>query len=92
MMKASKEDRMATATKTTKKKAVFIYNAVGLDAWENRHGLENGTKVVKTQPFGCPKNGTMGHCYVASAETGAFIGLVLVNSLTATREKVEVAK
>jgi len=36
---------------------------------------------VKTQPYGCPKNGTMGHCFVADASTGEFYGLVLLASL-----------
>ena len=41
-----------------------------------------GTLVVKTSGGpGAPRNGTMGHTYVADAETGVFYGLVLTNSL-----------
>lgn len=41
-----------------------------------------GTLVVKCSGGVCaPKNGTMGHCYVKDAVTGAFYGLVLVKSL-----------
>ena len=63
----------------------FIYKPVGLDRIEDRHAgrLETGQKVVLTQPYGCPRNGTMGHCYIADAATGDFIGLVLINSLEA---------
>jgi len=62
--------------------AVYVYEPVGLDVWDRRkHQPEPGARVVKTQPHGCPKNGTMGFCYVADAETGKFYGLVLVNSL-----------
>lgn len=40
-----------------------------------------GERVRVIQPYGCPKNGTMGHCYVEHASTKEFIGLVLVSSL-----------
>jgi hypothetical protein len=65
---------------------VFIYQPVGLDAWEHK-GPEAGTKVVKVQPHGCPRNGTMGHAYIADAETGKFIGLRLLNSLQSSTPK-----
>lgn len=62
--------------------AVYEFQPVGMDVWDRgRLAPERGTRVVKTQPAGCPRNGTMGHCYIADAETGAFYGLVLVNSL-----------
>ena len=61
---------------------VFTFQPVGVDVWDRRaHQPEPGTRVVKVQPAGCPRNGTMGHCFVADAETGAFYGLVLVKSL-----------
>lgn len=64
-------------------KKVYRYEPVGLDLFDrNGYQPEPGALVVKTQPVGCPKNGTMGHCYVADAETGAFYGLVLLASLT----------
>lgn len=64
------------------RKTVYTFEPVGMDVFDRRaHQPERGTRVVKTQPYGCPKNGTMGHCYVEDAETGAFYGLVLENSL-----------
>lgn len=39
-----------------------------------------GSIVVKVQPFGCPRNGTMGHCYVEPVGGGRF-ALVMVKSL-----------
>jgi hypothetical protein len=59
----------------------FIFEPVGMDRWDLRAPVEVGQRVVKVQPPGCPRNGTMGHCFVADAESGAFLGLVLVRSL-----------
>jgi hypothetical protein len=60
----------------------YTFEPVGLDIYDRRGNQPRpGTIVVKTQPHGCPKNGTMGHCFVADAETGHFYGLVLENSL-----------
>jgi hypothetical protein len=62
---------------------VYTFKAVGFDSFAPHAGTPmNGTRVVKTQPKGCPKNGTMGHCYVADADSGRFLGLVLLNSLS----------
>jgi hypothetical protein len=70
----------------TKRGKVFTFQPVGFDLFDRRaHQPEPGTRVVKTQPFGTPKNGTMGHCYVEDAETGQFYGLVLLASLRAER-------
>jgi hypothetical protein len=64
----------------------YVFEPVGWDIFDRRaHQPEPGTIVVKTQPFGAPKNGTMGHCFVEDAETGEFYGLVLVNSLQPVR-------
>lgn len=61
---------------------VYVFQPVGLDLWSPHTGTPAaGTRVVKCQPYGCPRNGTMGHCYVEDATTGAFYGLVLENSL-----------
>lgn len=61
---------------------VYVYEPVGLDKYDRKpHQPEPGTLVRKTQPRGCPKNGTMGFCYVEDAHTGHFYGLVLLNSL-----------
>ena len=60
----------------------YIYQPVGLDIFDARpHQPKAGTLVVKCQPAGTPKNGTMGHCFIADAETDEFYGLVLVKSL-----------
>lgn len=65
------------------RKTVYVFEPVGCDIWDRRANQPSpGTEVVKTKVPGCPPNGTMGHCYVADAATGAFYGLVLVNSLT----------
>jgi len=64
------------------KKKIYVFNAVGLDIFDRRHrDLINGTRVIKVQPAGCPKNGTLGHCFIAHADSGHFIGLVLEKSL-----------
>jgi hypothetical protein len=59
----------------------YIYRPVGLDLFDRSHPEHVGQRVVLTQPAGCPRNGTMGHVFIAEADTGAFIGLVLRNSL-----------
>ena len=61
---------------------IFVFEAAGFDIFDRRaHKPKDGTLVVKTQPYGCPKNGTMGQCYIADAETGKFIGMVSQKSL-----------
>lgn len=44
----------------------------------------------KTQPAGCPPNGTMGQCFVQLVESGEFIGLVSKASLVKTGRTAEV--
>lgn len=66
-----------------KKVRVFKYDPVLFDRL-NVSLLEPGDLVVKTQPYGCPKNGAMGMCYVQDAESGEFKGMVMLNSLTPT--------
>jgi hypothetical protein len=62
----------------------YTFEPVGYDLFSpTGYAPKAGTVVVKTQPHGCPRNGTMGHCYVKDAETDEFYGLVLVNSLEA---------
>ena len=69
-------------TTDSRKEKRFRFEPVGLDVWDRRaHQPTPGTVVVKTQPHGCPPNGTMRHCYVADAQTGQFYGLVLTASL-----------
>jgi hypothetical protein len=69
------------ATKRVRTGTKYIYYPVLLDRVDGRTGLVPGTIVKVIQPYGCPKNGTMGHTYVGDAETGKFIGLVCCNSL-----------
>ena len=68
-----------------KRTRVYTYEPVGMDVWDRRaYQPERGTRVVKTQPYGTPRNGTMGQCYVQDADSGQFYGMVSVNSLKAT--------
>lgn len=63
-------------------KRTYTYEPVGFDLWApNKLAPPKGTRVVKTQPYFGPRNGTMGHCYIKDADTGEFYGLVLLNSL-----------
>jgi hypothetical protein len=68
----------------TKNKAVYRLEPGGLlDLTSARVMAYAGREVQKTQPFGCPANGTMGMCYVQTLE-GEFIGLVGLASLVKT--------
>lgn len=60
----------------------YRYEPVLFDAFTERPvPLAEGTLVRKVEMAGCPRNGTMGMCYVENAETGEFYGLVMVKSL-----------
>lgn len=73
----------------TKRSRVFVFEAVGWDVFDRRANTpENGTRVVKTQPYGTPRNGTMGMCFVKDADSGEVYGLVSLASLKATNEYV----
>jgi hypothetical protein len=66
----------------------FVFNPCGWDIVDRRDNQPSpGTVVKKVQPFGCPKNGTMGHCYVVPADgTGNQYGvLVSLSSLDPVR-------
>jgi hypothetical protein len=66
----------------TTKTRIYRYEPVLFDMFTKRAvEIPDGARLVKTQPFGCPKNGTMGMCYVEDADTGGFYGLVMLNSL-----------
>ena len=77
------EERKAKAAAKAKRSQKFVYDPVLMDRISPPAGrqIEAGTVVVKIQPWGCPKNGTMGMTYIGDAETGDFIGLVSLNSL-----------
>ncbi len=71
-----------SAMPKTKTPTTFVFEPVGWDLFApTALAPPKGTLVVKTQPSGCPKNGTMGHTYIADAKTGEFLGLVLLTSL-----------
>lgn len=73
-------NRFGKRTCTTTR--VYTFRATGADLWDRRsHTPADGTHVRKTQPHGCPRNGTMGMCYVEDAATGQFIGMVSESSL-----------
>lgn len=77
------QERAARDAARARKARRYIYRPVGADRWDARTNLTEGDTVVKIQPVGTPRNGTMGHCYVGDPETGAFIGLVQTASLVA---------
>jgi hypothetical protein len=61
---------------------VFQFKPVGFDLFDRRaHHPEPGTRVVLTQPAGCPRNGALGHVFIKDAASGAFYGLCLKASL-----------
>jgi len=63
-------------------KAVYVFEPTGIDLIDRRaHQPKPGTRVVKVQPAGCPRSGTMGHAWVADATTNQFYGIVLTRSL-----------
>ena len=60
----------------------YRFEANGYDRFHGYpHTPANGTIVHKTQPYGCPKNGTMGQVYIMDT-AGQFIGMVDQSSLT----------
>lgn len=63
-------------------KQVYRFEPNGWDTYApHQFTPKEGTLVRKVQPFGCPRNGTMGQCYVEDAVTGAFYGMVSEGSL-----------
>lgn len=77
------EERFLREQEARKRARKYRFEAVGFDRAEREAGRllpEDGELVVKTQPYGCPKNGTMGHAYISSLD-GEFYGLVLEASL-----------
>lgn len=71
----------------------FVFQPAGFDLFApTAHALAAGTVVVKVQPHGCPRNGTMGHTFVvpldaAAREAMAHPALVLLNSLVPMGDK-----
>lgn len=65
----------------------WTFKAVWLDRYDRDvRGISqypaDGTPVVVVQPHGCPKNGTMGHCYVSEVSDPRSLCLVAIASLT----------
>lgn len=68
--------------KREKKKTVYRFEPYGFDIFDRRSNQpEVGQLVVKVQPFGCPRNGTMGHCFVEPADGSGHFSLVCEQSL-----------
>ncbi len=68
--------------KTPRTGSTWAFEAAGFDVFHRMaHTPEDGTLVRVVQPSGCPKNGTMGQCYVERADNGEFIGMVSIASL-----------
>ena len=65
---------------------VYVYNPAGMDLWDARTDLKEGTMVRVINLPVCPRANVMGHCHVADPETGRFIGLVLTASLDSVQE------
>jgi hypothetical protein len=61
--------------------SVYTYEPVPMDRFSPACTAEAGQVVRVVNLPGCPKANTMGHCHVQDAETGAFLGLVVTNSL-----------
>jgi hypothetical protein len=71
-------------TEHAKRSEVYRYEPVFFDRINgpaNRPDLASGDLVVKVQPPGCPKNGTMGICYIGDKDTGELLGWVMEASL-----------
>ena len=66
-----------------KRKQTHTVHPVLFDRMNGLAHLE-GAEVHVIQPYGCPRNGTMGMTYVQHAESGEFIGLVCQTSLKKT--------
>jgi hypothetical protein len=70
---------------SVKIRAVYRLEPAGLiDRTDARVTAYAGREVQMIQPWGCPRNGTMGMVYVQLAEEGEFIGLVSKASLVKT--------
>ena len=77
------------ASKRVRVNSLYIYHACGLDRFDGRTGLEDGTLVRVINVHGCPPANTMGHCYVGDPDTSKFIGLVCTGSLNTKAEYAE---
>ena len=78
--------------KRTRVGTVWTYEPVWMDR-SSKHlsGIPAGTLLRVIQPHGCPRNGTMGCTYVELADSGDFVGLVMINSLVPTQQRATAA-
>lgn len=76
------EEKKAKDAAKAKKARKYVFSPVGWDVFDPKTKLREGSIVVKVQPYGCPRNGIMGMTYVGDPETGEFIGMVSLSSLT----------
>lgn len=79
--KSAAQERAEKAATKAKRSKRYVFEPVLFDRGVAPEYV--GELVVKVQPFGCPKNGTMGQCYIGDPETGAMVGMVCVGSLRA---------
>ncbi|MGH2854175.1 MAG: hypothetical protein ACRDLF_08290 [Solirubrobacteraceae bacterium] len=69
-------------------KPIYTLQPAGLlDRSSRRITAHTGEPVQKVQPFGTPRNGVMGMCFVQHATTGEFIGQVCEGSLNPTGQR-----
>jgi hypothetical protein len=64
---------------------VYSYQPAGWERFDPKNApkIPRGmlVRVMKKSPYGCPKQGTMGHYFIETTDTGKFIGLVSTASL-----------
>jgi hypothetical protein len=71
-----------------RERAIYTLKPAGLlDRSDRRVTRHTGTHVQKVQPYGTPRNGVMGMCFIQNAETGELIGQVSEASLQKTGAK-----
>ena len=75
------EEEQASFLKKVVRMRKYVFDPVGWDTFFKHSATPpTGTIVVKYQPYGCPRNGTMDRCYVRGID-GHKYGLVHTNSL-----------
>jgi hypothetical protein len=63
--------------------SVYTFQPVMMDiVWSRHHSATAGERVRVINLPGAPKANTMGQCHIENAETGDFLGMVSVHSLT----------
>jgi hypothetical protein len=62
--------------------STYTFRANGLDRLlTQHHDARDEQRVRVIQLPGAPRANTMGHCHIADASTGAFLGMVSTGSL-----------